>query len=118
MVSCLAISTDPLTRLLVTITGSISGVSPTAVAIAKINALSQSPLVKPLIKNTRGAITAVIINKIFETFLIPISKVVSLFLFLLRVRAKLPKTVSSPVANTTPIAEPETIFVPSYKIFG
>ena len=81
MVSCLAISTDPLTKLLVTITGNISGVKPTAVAIAKIKAFSQSPLVKSLIKNTSGAITAVMISNILETFLIPMSKVVSLFLF-------------------------------------
>ncbi len=82
MVPCFDISTEPLTRLLVTITGSISGVKPTAVAIAKIKALNQSPLVKPLIKNTRGAITAVIVNKSSEMCLIPTSNVVSLILFL------------------------------------
>ena len=42
----------PLARLTVTIIGSISGVNPTATATANKSASSQSPLVKPLIRNT------------------------------------------------------------------
>ena len=37
--------------------GSISGVRPTAIASANSSASSQSPLVKPLISMTMGAIT-------------------------------------------------------------
>ena len=44
----------PLARLTVTIIGSISGVRPTATARAKSSASSQSPLVRPLIRNTSG----------------------------------------------------------------
>ncbi len=38
--------------------GSISGVRPTATAIAKKNALFQSCLVNPLMRKTRGTMTA------------------------------------------------------------
>ena len=51
-------STAPLASVLVTIIGSISGVSPTATDSANRKASSQSPLVKPLTKKTMGTITA------------------------------------------------------------
>ncbi len=82
IVPCLDISTEPLTKFVVTITGSISGVKPTAVAIAKIKALIQSPLVSPLIMKTSGAMIAVMVINNLEMFLIPTSKVVSLMSFL------------------------------------
>ena len=44
----------PLARQVVTIIGSISGVRPTATEMANRNASSQSPLVRPLMKNTTG----------------------------------------------------------------
>jgi hypothetical protein len=47
----------PFERQTVTIIGSISGVMPTATAIAKKNASFQSPLVIPLMRKTRGTIT-------------------------------------------------------------
>ena len=51
------IAIAPLARLTVTIIGSISGVRPTATATANSRASSQLPLVRPLIRKTRGAIT-------------------------------------------------------------
>ena len=50
-------NTAPLASVEVTIMGSISGVRPTATARANSSASTQSPLVKPLMKNTSGAIT-------------------------------------------------------------
>jgi len=50
-------NTAPLASVEVTIIGSISGVRPTAMARANNKASIQSPLVKPLMKNTSGAIT-------------------------------------------------------------
>jgi hypothetical protein len=47
----------PFDRHTATIMGSISGVIPTATAIAKKNAPAQSPLVSPLMTNTSGTIT-------------------------------------------------------------
>ena len=118
MVPFFDISIEPLTRLVVTITGSISGVSPTAVAIENISALIQSPLVIPLIINTKGAIIAVMMINNFETFLIPMSNVV-FFTSLCEISwANLPNIVLSPVAKTIPRPEPETIVVPSYKMLG
>ena len=48
----------PLERQTETIMGSISGVRPTATAIAKKKALFQSCLVNPLMRKTSGTITA------------------------------------------------------------
>ena len=58
MTSFFAIASAPLARLMVTIIGSISGVSPTATATANISASSQLPLATPLMRNTSGTITA------------------------------------------------------------
>ncbi len=52
------IASAPLARHTETIMGSISGVRPTATAIAKKNALSQSCFVKPLMKKTSGTMIA------------------------------------------------------------
>ena len=52
-----AIATAPLARFVVTIIGSISGVSPTATASPNRNASSQLCFVRPLIRNTIGTIT-------------------------------------------------------------
>ena len=48
----------PFDRQTVTIIGSISGVSPTATAMAKKKASAQLPLVSPLMTKTRGTITS------------------------------------------------------------
>lgn len=53
------IASAPLERQTDTIIGSISGVRPTATAIAKKKAPFQSCLVRPLIKKTNGTITAI-----------------------------------------------------------
>ena len=48
----------PLARVDVTIMGSISGVRPTATDSANKKACGQSPLVRPLTRNTMGTITS------------------------------------------------------------
>ena len=118
MVWCLLISRLPRTRLVVTMTGNISGVRPTAVAMAKIKASVQLPLVKPLTTRTRGAMMAVMVKSSLEMFLIPVSKVVSFISVSAIWAAILPNTVCSPVAKTTPRPEPETIVVPLKRMFG
>ena len=50
--------TAPLARVEVTIIGSISGVRPTATESANSRASIQSCFVKPLMKNTSGAMTS------------------------------------------------------------
>ena len=77
MVLCRAITTAPLARLVVTIIGSISGVSPTATETANRSASSQSPLVIPLMRNTSGVITSKKRINIQLTRLMPLSKLVS-----------------------------------------
>ena len=67
----------PLARLTVTIIGSISGVSPTATATANSSASSQLPLVRPLITNTRGAMTTMKPSIIQVNRVMPLSKLVS-----------------------------------------
>ncbi len=71
------IASAPLERHTETIIGSISGVRPTATARAKKNAPFQSCLVKPLMRKTRGTITAInwIISQVKR--LMPWSKLVS-----------------------------------------
>ena len=101
----------PLDRFTVTIIGSISGVRPTATAIAKKNACSQSPLLRPLIRNTAGTITRIkrIISQVKLS--IPLSKLV-------RTRgpaiacASEPRDVSLPVVRTAAVAVPVSTFVP------
>ncbi len=72
-----AMSSAPLDRLTVTIMGSISGVSPTATAMANRNASSQLCLLSPLIRKTSGTITAMkrIISQV--NLLTPRSKLVN-----------------------------------------
>ena len=71
------IARAPLERLTVTIIGSISGVSPTATAMANRNASSQLCLLSPLMRNTAGTITAMkrIISQV--NLLTPKSKLVN-----------------------------------------
>ena len=76
IVPSLAISREPLTKLVVTIMGNISGVKPTAVAIANINASTQSPFVNPLIRKTVGVMTNIKRISTHVVLLIPVSKLV------------------------------------------
>ncbi len=76
MTLCFDKDNAPLAKLLVTIIGNISGVKPTATAIAKKNASPQAPLVKPLIKKTIGNKIITIRNKNLLTFAKPKSKLV------------------------------------------
>lgn len=77
MVCFLLMETAPLARQVVTIMGSISGVSPTAMEIPNKNASSQSPLVMPLMKNTSGTMISMKRISTHETALTPLVKLVS-----------------------------------------
>ena len=86
-----AIATAPRARFALTIIGSISGVRPTATASAKVRALSQSPLVSPLIMKTTGTITNMNLISSQLTLATPRSKLVSMRLWLTTLRASEPK---------------------------
>ena len=64
----------PRARLVVTMTGSISGVNPTATATANIAACAQTPLTMPLTTNTIGAITSMNRTRVHPTVRTPRSK--------------------------------------------
>ncbi len=66
----------PLARFAVTISGSISGVRPTATESANRNACSQSCLSRPLMMKTIGTITAMKRINSQLTLLTPRSKLV------------------------------------------
>jgi hypothetical protein len=74
---CRDIAIAPRARLAVTTIGSISGVRPTATAIAKRKASFQSPLTNPFSRKTTGTMTNM--NRISTqvTRLTPLSKLVS-----------------------------------------
>ena len=101
----LAILVAPLTKLVVTIIGSISGVSPTATERPNSNASSQSPLVKLLIRKITVVIITVNFIKRYEVFRIPRSKLVSVGVIDAE-WAIPPNKVWFPVAITTPSACP------------
>ena len=111
MVFFFDIATAPFDRLAVTIIGSISGVRPTATDTAKMKASSQSPLVIPLIRKTKGIITS--INRMSRklTLLIPLSKAVAARCPAI-LRAMVPRYVLFPVAITIPTPEPLTTLEP------
>ncbi len=71
------IASAPLARLAVTISGSISGVRPTATEIANRNASRKLPLSHQLIAKTTGTITAMIRISSHDTLFTPRSKLVS-----------------------------------------
>ena len=66
----------PLAKFAVTITGNISGASPTATDKPKVNASIQLPLITPLIKKTSGAMTSIKRNSNIVTPFTPLSKLV------------------------------------------
>ena len=111
IVLCRDIATAPLARFVVTIIGSISGVSPTATARANSSASSQSPLVRPLIRNTSGTITSMKRMRSQLTLLTPTSKAV-VGRRPSSPRAIEPVAVRPPVFTTTDVAVPLTTLVP------
>ena len=108
--------TAPLARHVVTIIGSISGVSPTAMDMPNKNASSQSPLVIPLMKNTRGTITSIKRMSTHDTAFTPFVKLVSTASSA-TADAMEPKSVLSPVHITTAVALPEMTLLPINAMF-
>ena len=111
------IVTAPLAKEAVTIMGSISGVKPTAIEMANRNASIQFPLVKPLMNNTMGTMASINRINTQETELTPFSKLVSTSTSTISTAIS-PKTVSSPVAITTPMAAPLITLVPMNAKLG
>ena len=111
------IAMAPLARLTVTIIGSISGVSPTATATANSNASNQLPLLRPLIRNTSGAMIEMrpIIIQVIR--MMPLSKLVSTRCSPIA-PATWPKAGSAPVSTTTPQPTPLTTMLPMKQMFG
>ena len=107
----------PLARQVVTIIGSISGVRPTATEMANRNAPSQSPLVRPLMKNTTGTITSMKRIRTQETAFTPFVKLVSTASPATDTAME-PKRVSSPTATTTAVALPLMTLLPIKAMFG
>ena len=105
-------ATEPFARHAVTIIGSISGVSPTAMLTANRAAPSHSPFVKPLMRNTTGTIASMKPMRICDTEFTPFSKAVFSVLPAERVFTVCPNRVPSPVAATMPTPLPLTTFVP------
>ncbi len=110
-------ATAPFARQVDTIIGSISGVRPTAIEMAKSAADIQLPFVNPLIKNTMGTMTSIKRMSTHEIELIPFSKLVSggaaesSF-------AMLPNRVSFPVVIMIPEAVPLMTLLPIKARFG
>ncbi len=100
-----------MARFAVTISGSISGVRPTATDNANRNACSQSCLSRPLIRKTIGTITAMKRISSQLTLFTPRSKLVCTR-WPTMVRASEPRYVRAPVATTTAVAVPLTTLVP------
>ena len=90
MTSWRDISVAPRARQVVTMTGSICGVMPTAMEIENSSASSQSPLVRPFTTNTIGHITSMNATSTRETAATPTSKLVRTGLAS-RARATLPR---------------------------
>jgi hypothetical protein len=107
-----AMATAPLARVLVTIIGSISGVSPTATDSANRKASSQLPWPQPLNSSTSGTITAISRSSRRLTWLMPASNWVGARSVPAAWPASVPKKVRAPVATTSTVAEPETTLVP------
>ena len=98
------------------IIGSISGVRPTATEIANRKASSQSPFVRPLMKNTTGTMTSMKRINIQETALTPLVKFVSTASPATET-AMDPNKVSSPTEITTAVALPLITLLPIKAMF-
>ena len=103
--------TAPLARQVVTIMGSISGVRPTAMEMPNKKASNQSPLVMPLMKNTRGTIMSINRMSTQETAFTPLVKLVSTA-SPATAEAMEPNRVWSPTQTATAVALPETTLLP------
>ena len=101
----------PLASEVVTIIGSISGVSPTATEMANSTACIQLPLVNPLSSRTSGTMAAIKRISSRDTAPIPFSKAV-LGGFSSSVPAMPPSMVSPPTATTTARALPLITLLP------
>ena len=113
----LDIATAPFARFVVTIIGSISGVSPTAMARPNRKASSQFPLLTPLISTTTGTITAMNLMNSQLTLFTPMSNAV-VARRPTRPLAMAPNDVRLPVAMTAAIAVPLMTLVPMKQIVG
>ncbi len=107
----LLIETAPFARHVVTIIGSISGVSPTATEIPNRNACNQFPFVMPFITKTSGTIISIKRINTHDTAFTPFVKLVSTASSATD-EAIEPKSVLSPTATITPAALPETTLLP------
>ncbi len=116
MTLCRDMETAPLASVEVMIMGSISGVRPTAMLIAKSRACAQSPFATPLIRKTMGTMTSIMRTKRLLTEETPRSKLV----FARspeRDFAMDPTYVSSPVRRAIAVATPLTTLVPMNPIW-
>ena len=111
IVCFLLMETAPLDKQVVTIIGSISGVKPTAMEIPNKNASSQSPFVRPLIRNTSGTMTSMKRISTQDTALTPFVKFVSTASFA-TAEAMEPNKVLSPTHTATAVALPEMTLLP------
>ena len=111
-ITCLRDSASaPLARFIVTSMGSISGVSPTATALANSSASSQSPLVRPLMMNTSGTITAMKRSISHVKRFSPKAKLLGPSASVIDC-AMPPNTACAPVCTTTAVAVPLATCVP------
>ena len=104
-------STAPLARQVVTSMGSISGVRPTAMEMAKSSASSQLFLVRPLMRKTAGTMTSMKRMRSHETLCTPLSKAV-LVGACESSEDTSPSMVEVPVATTRHVAPPEETLLP------
>ena len=116
MVFFLDMDTAPLARQVVTIMGSISGVSPTAMEMPKRKASNQSPLVSPLMTKTTGTMTNIKRISTQEMALTPLVKLVSTASPATE-EAMEPKSVSSPTEMMTAVALPLMTLLPIKTMF-
>ena len=107
----LDISTAPFAIVEAMMTGSISGVSPTAMVIENMREFHQSLLVNRLIRSTTGTMITIILMRRLLTLSTPFSKLFLVCTFAMDFAIP-PKYVLFPVYKTTAMALPLTMFVP------
>src|SRR5258708_11869699 len=107
----------PRKKVAATITGSSSGVSPTATDTANNPACAHCPVIQPLTASTMGTITAMKRNRALPTDLTPASTLLGgRAAFAARVAA--PQKVCEPVAMTTAGPPPLPTGAPPQHTFG
>ncbi|KXT61095.1 hypothetical protein LACDD01_01531 [Lactococcus sp. DD01] len=110
-------ATAPLAKFALTIMGSISGVRPTATAMAKKNDVSKSPFVTQFKTKTTGNIIATKVNRRRLTRLNPLSKADSTFVAV-ALLAISPNMVEAPVLTIKISPFPDKTSVPIKRTFG